>query len=105
MRQRFIWVEGRGLVEVPADYRPPPRRFHIGRDTTEPFKSMADGKHYDSKSRYRAEIKARGFEELGNEMSECVGGKYEPLDYRDDLAETASEYGVNLGSGEARDDG
>ena len=89
---------GQRWVSVPLDWRPPPRkRLQIIGDAPEqPFKSMADGKMYDSKSAYRREIKARGFEELGNEIQECVGGQYEPNTWRDDLAETASEYGVNL---------
>ncbi len=31
------------------------------------FKSMADGKMYTSQRKYRDEIKARGYEEIGNE--------------------------------------
>ena len=42
--------------------------FYVQSDTTEPFQSMADGKTYDSKSRYRAELKARGLVELGNDQ-------------------------------------
>lgn len=96
---------GQRFVQVPLDWRPAPRkRMQIVSDGHKPFKSMADGRYYDSKSRYRAELKARGFEELGNEISECVGGEFEPNDWRADLAETASEYGVNLGSFEARND-
>lgn len=41
--------------------------FYIQSDTTEAFRSMADGKMYDSKSRYRADLKARGLVEIGNE--------------------------------------
>ena len=39
-------------------------------DTIEPFHSMADGRVYSSKSRYRAELKARGLIEVGNERLE-----------------------------------
>ena len=63
MRQRFIWVDGKGLVEVPTSYVPRPR-VHIIGDRHEPFVSMADGKTYDSKSAYRRELKARGYEEV-----------------------------------------
>lgn len=102
MSARFVYDPtrpfGRRFVQIPMDWRPTPRkRLQIIGDAPErPFQSMADGKMYDSKSRYRAELRARGFEELGNEMQECVGGQFEPNDWRDDLAETASEYGVNL---------
>ena len=61
MRRRFI-LDGGALVEVQrAPARP---RYYIGTDTTEPFFSHADGAHYSSKSRYRAECRARGFEEV-----------------------------------------
>ena len=50
------------MVEV-AKAAPRPRLYIIG-DSHQPFKSMADGKMYDSKSAYRAELKARGFEEV-----------------------------------------
>ena len=82
-----------------------PRRACTISDYHEPFKSMATGEMTNSKSRYRAEIRARGFEELGNEIQECTGGEFEPSDWRDDLAETASEYGVNLGAEISRRDG
>lgn len=36
-------------------------------DTTAPFRSMADGKMYDSKSRYRQTLRDRGLVEVGNE--------------------------------------
>lgn len=36
-------------------------------DTIEPFRSHADGKMYSSKSRYRADLRARGLIEVGNE--------------------------------------
>lgn len=39
-------------------------------DTTDPFKSMADGKYYTSKKKYRNEISARGYEEVGNDKQE-----------------------------------
>jgi hypothetical protein len=37
-------------------------------DTTAFFKSMADGKIYDSKSQYRSSLKAHGMQEIGNEV-------------------------------------
>lgn len=44
-------------------------RLHVISDTMDPVRSMADGKTYDSKSRYRAEVRARGFIEVGNEWT------------------------------------
>jgi len=37
------------------------------RDQTDPFRSMADGKLYDSKSAYRETLKARGLTEVGTD--------------------------------------
>jgi len=37
-------------------------------DTTDAFQSMADGKMYDSKSSYRAELKRQGLREIGNDI-------------------------------------
>lgn len=65
-RERFIWRNGE-FIKI-ANWRPPRKRLHIIGDTQEPFKSMADGEMYDSKSAYRREIKARGFEEVGNDV-------------------------------------
>lgn len=39
-------------------------------DTMDGIRSMADGRMYDSKSRYRAELRARGCYELGNDRVE-----------------------------------
>lgn len=39
-------------------------------DTIEPFRSHADGNIYSSKSRYRADLRARGLIEVGNEKVE-----------------------------------
>lgn len=44
--------------------------FYVQSDTVDGFRSMADGKMYDSKSKYRAELKARGLVELGNDRIE-----------------------------------
>jgi hypothetical protein len=37
-------------------------------DTIAPFRSMADGKMYDSKSAYRGTLRDRGLIEVGNEQ-------------------------------------
>lgn len=41
-------------------------------DTVEHFKSHADGKMYSSKKKYRQEIRARGFEEVGNDSGKTI---------------------------------
>ena len=61
-RRRWIWVDGRGLVEV--DVNTPPRpRVHLVSDHHEPFQSQADGRMFDSKSAYRRSLKEQGYEE------------------------------------------
>ena len=96
-RRRWIYVEGRGLVDV-TDYVPPPRKTpYIGRpDTTEPFKSHADGKMYTSLSRYRAEYRARGLECVGNERAEFDPVPQQPGDPTDDLKRSFSELGLPI---------
>jgi hypothetical protein len=39
-------------------------------DTVEAFKSHADGNMYTSNAAYRVDLKARGFEEIGNDRQE-----------------------------------
>ncbi len=41
--------------------------FQIISDGIAPFRSMADGRHYDSKSQYRQTLRDRGLIEVGNE--------------------------------------
>lgn len=65
-RERYIWRDGE-FVRL-ANWTKPRPRLHIISDTHTPFKSMADGEMYDSKSAYRREIKARGYEEVGNDL-------------------------------------
>lgn len=44
--------------------------FNVISDSMDPIRSMADGKMYDSKSRYRGDLKARGLIEVGNDRVE-----------------------------------
>jgi hypothetical protein len=79
MRYRAVWDKNGLLVEqegpnvtfLRADYAPAKRSDlaapSLIRDQTEPFKSMADGKTYDSKSAYRETLRAQGLVELGND--------------------------------------
>lgn len=93
-RRRWIWVEGRGLVEVATDHQPRPRVAIIGDQPERAFRSMADGKMYDSKSRYRAEVRARGLEEVGNDQIEIR--RPEPPSAVEDICRTIAEMGVSL---------
>lgn len=43
-------------------------RFYVISDTIAPFRSMADGRVYESKSAYRGDLKARGLIEVGNDQ-------------------------------------
>lgn len=52
-----------------------------------PFKSMADGKVYDSKSSYRKELKARGFQEVGNDKQD-VGERTKEISWDKAIKET-----------------
>ena len=63
-RQRYTWIDGEGWVERPRSVE---ARMEIIRDETAEFLSMADGKTYQSKSRYRRSLKERGLVELGND--------------------------------------
>ncbi len=57
-------------------------------DETEAFKSMADGKYYTSKKKYRTEHRARGYEEVGNERPKVE----KPKDtVRQDVIDTIGE--------------
>jgi hypothetical protein len=78
VRQRIVWLNGQRF-EVDPDWRPPPRLFHIQGDTHEPFQSMADGKMYTSKSRYRAELKAHGYEEVACSLESRLQAKHDEL--------------------------
>jgi hypothetical protein len=67
-RRRYRFIDGE-LVEIPLDA--PARAQNTGpaviSDNLDYMVSMADGKRYTSKAKYRAELKARGYTEVGNE--------------------------------------
>ncbi len=78
-RYRAIYKDGKLLAEfegdeciwLSPDYDPPERSDlsapSLIRDYHEPFKSMADGHIYDSKSAYRRTLKEKGLTEVGND--------------------------------------
>jgi hypothetical protein len=63
------------------------RRVHVINDEiTEPFQGL--GQVQTSKSRWRAEVKARGYEELGNERAEATREpEFQGVDVRPTIAE------------------
>lgn len=82
MRRRYIWRECAWVDAAEA----PPRvatGIQVIPDTIDPFRSMADGRFYDSKSAYRRDLRARGYEEVGNERPALV--RYEPPSAEADL--------------------
>lgn len=58
-------------------------------DTIDPFRSMADGLMYDSKSRYRRDLAARGLAEVGNDRIERRETPMPPI--RDSLRQTLEQ--------------
>lgn len=65
MRQKLFW--NRDTSSWEPHYPQHLARIHVIPDEADAFLSHADGKHYTSKSRYRAELRARGCEEVGND--------------------------------------
>lgn len=53
--------------------------FYLIRDGIDPFRSMADGRLYDSKSQYRNDLRARGMIEVGNEQVSQAPTKAPPI--------------------------
>lgn len=86
---------GQRLVEIPLDYRPAPRSRVAIHGVKQPFQSMADGRWYDDARTYAREVKARGFEIVGNERATPVSAPEDPT-LRTDLIDTCREYGVSI---------
>ena len=58
-------------------------------DTQAPFRSMATGKIHDSKSAYRAELRAHGYREIGNDQpSHRDARDYAPAEVERDIADS-----------------
>ena len=60
------------------------------------FKSMADGKYYDSKSAYRKDLKSRGLVELGNDAPTVAKGPEAVINEKDlkqDIANAIQQLG------------
>lgn len=71
MRTRFNRDTGKWeeVVVQPLSQRPKRLTPFVIKDGHTPFRSMADGKMYDSKSVYRRTLKEKGFVEVGNETN------------------------------------
>lgn len=91
-REVYVWREGRGVIpraQAGPLHAADQAGFYVQSDTMDPIRSMADGRMYDSKSRYRGDLRARGMVEVGNER---VGPRPEPLPpVRDTLRQTLQQ--------------
>lgn len=88
---------GQRFVQVPVDWRRPPRPRIAIQGVKQPFQSMADGRYYDDSRTYEREVRARGFEIVGNEKATPIGQTMaaDPT-IRDDLIETAREMQISI---------
>lgn len=94
MTKHYWDREMRDWVPAPTRcYRP---RIMIISDQHEPFKSMADGKMYDSKSAYRRSLKVHGCEEVGNEYHEPKA--FEPEGVEQDVKDAMDQIAVGKGA-------
>jgi len=71
-RETFVFRNGQVIEKHLAEplHESRDAGFYIQSDTMDPIRSMADRRMYDSKSRYRADLKARGMIEVGNSKVE-----------------------------------
>lgn len=92
-RSRVLFFPDGRRVEVDPDYSPPPRPRIAIQGVKEPFQSMADGRYYDDTRTYEREVRARGYEVVGNEKAKPYSQTIQQDDptIRDDLIETARE--------------
>jgi hypothetical protein len=87
---KYYWDENTGCWQEAAAYTPIPR-VHIIGDTVRPMRSMADGKLYDSKSKYKAEVKALGYEIVGDQRA--PNKEYKPVNWKNEMLDTARDLG------------
>lgn len=67
-RTRILFFPDGRRLEVDPDYAPPPRPRLAIHGVKDPFKSMADGRYYTDTRTYEREVRARGYEIVGNEQ-------------------------------------
>lgn len=69
IRNTFVMRNGRLVPKSEAaPLSVPTGRVNVISDTMRPMRHPSNGKIYDSKSRFRAETRARGLVEIGNEQ-------------------------------------
>lgn len=61
------------------------------------FRSMADGKIYTSKAAYRADLRARGLDEVGNDTSYLSGASRSDDEPERDLSREAQLWDQHVG--------
>lgn len=87
MRRRFYYdADLEAVVEIGANYfDDTPRTPNVISDDVgagiNGLRHMASGQHFDSKSRHRAENRARGLEEVGNEQNFASRREHPGADY------------------------
>lgn len=90
MKTRFLWRDGKWVDAAMLPRRQRPNGPMLIMDSTDAFKSMADGVYYESKSAYRRSLKDRGYVELGNDRPEAP--VYEPPSAEADLHRAFAEH-------------
>jgi hypothetical protein len=97
MRRRYRYdADLDCLVEIGGNYfEEKPRGPGLISDDlgTQGIRHMANGKLYDSKSRFRAETRARGLEEVGNDRPE--GSRPSPTDYGAEVRQAWQQFDGN----------
>lgn len=86
---RYIYRNGKVIEADLASYEPRPWITGIISDHMEPARHMGSGRVIDSKAKFRAETKATGCIELGNEpIRPRVPIKLDKAQRRDDIRRT-----------------
>ena len=79
MRRRYIQTK-EGLVEVPQDYRPPPRKTPYIIGDYEPYRCAGLGTVVKSRKHRRELMKEKGLIEVGNDYNSIMDindGRYD----------------------------
>jgi hypothetical protein len=89
---------GQRFVQIPLDWRPTPRPRLAVHGVKEPFRSHADGRWYDDSRTYEREVRARGYEIVGNDLkpADFAPAPFECGDVKHDILSAASELGTPL---------
>lgn len=93
-RETFVYRPGLGVVsksEAPPLHASD-QAFYAIPDGMDAIRSMADGKMYDSKSRYYSSVRANGCEVIGNDSVPRQRREMPPV--RDDIRRALRELGA-----------